>query len=182
MGVTTQTSQTLWAFRAGRHVGASPRLQIIAQLLGVVVGAVVTVPVYAVVASSYGIGNERMPAVAAMSWKATAEAMQGLAALPRWGGAAGLIALGVGAVLTLLGRARIGRFLPSAASIGVGFMLPFSVVPTAFAGALLALGAQRLFRDRGLDQASTLALAAGAMAGESTIGVIIAFLMTAGWL
>jgi uncharacterized oligopeptide transporter (OPT) family protein len=181
-GVTTQTSQTLWAFRAGRHVGASPRLQIIAQLLGVVVGAVVTVPVYAVVASSYGIGTERMPAVAALSWKATAEAMQGLAALPRWAGPAGLSALGAGAVLTLVGRARVGRLLPSAASIGVGFMLPFSVVPTAFAGALLAFGAQRLLRDRGLDQASTLALAAGAMAGESTVGVIIAFLMTAGWL
>jgi uncharacterized oligopeptide transporter (OPT) family protein len=182
MGVTAQTSQTLWSLRAGHHLGASPRAQIIAQLLGVVVGALVTVPVYAVVVSSYGVGNERMPAVAALSWKATAEAMQGVAALPRWGGAAGLIALGIGAVLTLLGRARIGRFLPSAAAIGVGFMLPFSLVPTAFAGALLAVAAQRLFRDRGLDQASMLALAAGAMAGESTIGVIIAFLMTAGLL
>ena len=182
MGVTAQTSQTLWSFRAGHHLGASPRAQIIAQLLGVLVGAGVTVPVYAVVVSSYGIGNERMPAVVALSWKATAEAMQGVAALPPWGGVAGLVALGIGAVLTLLGRARVGRFLPSAASIGVGFMLPFSLAPTAFAGALLALGAQRLFRDRGLDQATMLALAAGAMAGESTIGVIIAFLMTAGLL
>jgi len=57
-----------------------------AQVLGVVVGAAVSVPVYEVIASSYGLGTEAMPAVAAVSWKATAEAMQGLSALPRWGG------------------------------------------------------------------------------------------------
>jgi uncharacterized oligopeptide transporter (OPT) family protein len=182
MGMTSQTSQTLWAFRAGHHLGASPRAQVVAQLLGVVVGAVVTVPVYIVIARAYGIGNETMPAVSVLSWKATAEAMQGLAALPRWGGAAGVLAVVSGAALTLLGRGRIGRFLPSAASIGVGFMLPFSVSLTAFVGALLALAAQRLFRDRGFDQASLLALSAGAMAGESTVGVIIAFLMASGLL
>ena len=182
MGVTSQTAQTLWAFRAGQHLGASPRAQVGAQLLGVVVGAVVTVPVYIVIATAYGIGNETMPAVSVLSWKATAEAMQGLAALPRWGGAAGVIAMAIGAGLTLLGRGRIGRVLPSAASIGVGFMLPFAVSLTAFVGALLALAAERLFRDRGFDQASMLALAAGAMAGESTIGVIIAFLMASGLL
>jgi uncharacterized oligopeptide transporter (OPT) family protein len=182
MGMTSQTSQTLWAFRAGHLLGASPRAQIAAQIMGVVVGAAVTVPVYAVIASTYGIANEKMPAVVALSFKATAEAMQGIAALPKWGGAAGVIALGIGAALTVLGRTRFGRLLPSAASIGVGFMLPFSLTPAAFVGALLALAAQRLFRGRGLDQASMLALAAGTMAGESTIGVIIAFLMSAGLL
>lgn len=182
MGMTSQTSQTLWAFRAGHHLGASPRAQVCAQLLGVVVGAVVTVPVYIVIATAYGIGNETMPAVSVLSWKATAEAMQGLAALPRWGGSAGVIAVAAGAGLTLLSRGRIGRVLPSAAAIGVGFMLPFSVSLTAFVGALLARAAERLFRDRGLNEASMLALAAGAMAGESTIGVVIAFLMASGVL
>jgi uncharacterized oligopeptide transporter (OPT) family protein len=182
LGMTSQTSQTLWAFRAGHHLGASPRAQIGAQILGVLVGAAVTVPVYFVIASSYGIGNERMPAVAALSWRATAEAMQGLTALPRWGAAAGMIGVAAGAGLTLLGRARLGRILPSAASLGVGFMLPPSLTLVALAGALLALGAVRLWRDRGIDQASILALAAGAMAGESTVGVIIAILMTIGLL
>jgi len=136
--------------------------------------------VYAVVAASYGLGNDKMPAVSALSWKATAQAMHGLATLPPWGGAAVLIGLGTGIVLTLLGRARIGRFLPSAAVIGVGFMLPFSLILAAFVGALLLLAAQRLFRN--LDQASTLAIAAGGIAGESVIGVIIAILMATGVL
>ena len=179
-GVTSQTSQTLWAFRAGHRLGASPRAQVGAQILGVLVGAVVTVPVYAVVAASYGLGNEKMPAISALSWKATAQAMHGLATLPPWGGTAVLLGLGTGIALTVLGRARIGRFLPSAAVIGVGFMLPFSQILAAFAGALLMFAAQRLRRD--LDQASALAFAAGGIAGESVIGVIIAILMATGVL
>lgn len=182
MGVTTQLSQMLWAFRAGHRVGASPRAQIGAQILGVLVGAIVTVPVYHVIVSSYGLANEKMPAIAALSWKATADAMHGLAAIPRWGGAAGLIAVGAGAILTLLGRARVGRFIPTAASIGVGFMLPFSLTVVAFVGSLIALAALRLGRKRGLDEASMLALASGGMAGESIVGVIIAFLLSAGLL
>jgi uncharacterized oligopeptide transporter (OPT) family protein len=182
MGMTSQTSQTLWAFRAGQHVGASPRAQVGAQLLGVVVGAVVTIPVYAVIAASYGLGNDKMPAISALTWKATADAMRGLSTLPPWSGTAGIAALAIGAGLTLLGRGRIGRVLPSAASIGVGVILPFSLTLTAFVGAFLALGAKRLLRDRGLDHASILALAAGAMAGESIVGVIIAALLTFGVL
>ena len=181
-GVTAQVSQTLWAFRAGHGLGASWRAQIGAQLLGVLVGAAVTVPAYLVIASSYGLGTERMPAVAAMSFKATAEAMRGLAALPRWGGAAVLIGLAVGATLTLLGRGRRAWLVPSAASIGVGFMLPFSLVVVALAGAALGVVARKRFGPRGFDQASLLAVAAGGIAGESIVGVSTAILIAAGLL
>ena len=181
-GMASQVSQTLWAFRAGHHLGASPRAQIGAQLLGVLVGAAVTVPVYLVIASSYGLGTERMPAAAAMSCKATVEAMRGLSALPRWGGAAVLIGLAVGATLTLLGRGRRAWLVPSAASIGVGFMLPFSLVVVAIAGAALAVAARKLFGHRGFDQASLLAVAAGGIAGESIVGVATAVLIAAGLL
>ena len=44
--------------------------------------------------------------------------MRGLSALPPLGAAAALIGLGAGVVLTLLGRRRVGRYLPTAASIG----------------------------------------------------------------
>ena len=172
----------LWAFRAGHHLGASPRAQVRAQIVGAVVGAVVTVPVYLVIAATYGLGNERMPAISVVSWKATAEAMHGLSALPRLGAAGGLTAVGVGAALTMLGRLRFGRWLPSAAAVGVGFMLPFSATLAICAGALLALGARAVFGLRGLDETSILALAAGGLAGESMMGVIIAILMWTGVL
>jgi len=181
-GAVTQTSQMLWAFRAGHIVGASPRAQIGAQILGALVGAVVTVPVYHVIASSYGLGNDKMPAIAAMSWKATADAMHGASALPPFGGTALLVSAAVGAVLTLLGRTRFGHWLPSAASIGVALMMPFTLPAAAFVGALLVVAARALRGSRGIDQNSILALAAGGMAGESIVGVIIAILMSAGVL
>ena len=84
-GVSTATSAqacgTLYAFRAGERLGASPRAQVGAQLLGAVLGAVVVVPVYFLVVKSYGIGTEALPAPSAQSWKAMAEAVQG-GALP----------------------------------------------------------------------------------------------------
>jgi hypothetical protein len=72
-------------------------------------------------------------------------------------------------MLTLRVAPGFGRFLPSAGVIGVGFMLRFSLILAAFVGALL------LFRGSAaavaiLDQASTLAFAAGGIAGESVIG------------
>src|SRR6185436_19866748 len=125
---------------------------------------------YAVIVSSYGLGTEKMPATSALSWKATAEMMHGLNALPRYGGTALLISIGVGVLLTLAGRhPRLGRVLPSAGAIGVGFMLPFSLSLAALVGALLALAVQRMFRT--MDQPSLLALAAGGVAGESITGV-----------
>jgi uncharacterized oligopeptide transporter (OPT) family protein len=180
MGISAQTSQTLWAFRAGHQLGASPRAQIGAQILGVLVGAVVTVPVYAVIVSSYGLGTEAMPAITAVTWRATAEAMRGLADLPRWGAGAAAIGTGAGVLVTLLGRLRIGRLLPSAATIGVGFLMPPSLTLTAVAGAVLAAAAGRL--SRRVDQSGLLAVASGGIAGESIIGVIIAILMATGAL
>lgn len=182
MGLTTQSSQMLWSFRAGHHLGASPRAQIRAQIVGALVGAVVTVPVYLVIASVYGLGNEKMPAISVLTWKATSDAMHGLSALPRLGAAGGLVAVGVGAALTLLSRLRLGQWLPSAAAVGVGVMLPFSAALAICAGALLALGARAVFSRRGVDQTSILAIAAGGLAGESMMGVIIAILMWTGVL
>jgi uncharacterized oligopeptide transporter (OPT) family protein len=180
LGSSTQTSQMLWAFRAGHLLGASPRAQIGAQILGLVVGAAVSVPIYGVVVSTYGLANETLPAIGAVSWKATAEALQGLAALPRGGSVALFGSLGAGVVLTLLSRLRFGHLLPSTAAVGIGLMIPFSYTLTAVAGAVLGLLARRLFR--GLDQPSLLALAAGGMAGESMIGVLIPILIATGLL
>ena len=109
-----RTSQTLWAFKAGHRLKASPNAQIAAQILGAAVGALVVVPVYLVLVKTYGIGTEAMPAPSAMSWKATAEAVHGgLAALPRYGMLAGGIGIGLGIGLTLLARTRVQRFIPS---------------------------------------------------------------------
>jgi len=49
MGTSSQIAQTMWAFKAGRRLHASPRAQVIAQIIGALLGALVVVPVYVVV-------------------------------------------------------------------------------------------------------------------------------------
>jgi uncharacterized oligopeptide transporter (OPT) family protein len=177
-GTSSQTAQTLWAFKAGHRLGASPRAQVGAQLLGALVGGVVVVPVYILIVKGYGIGTEAMPAASALSWRAMAEAVSG--ALPPHGPLAGAIGLSVGTVLVLLARTRAARFLPSPSAIGLAMLIPASYSVTALGGALLVIVARKLRPE--LDESLALTAAAGGIAGESVMGVIVAALTWAGVL
>ncbi|HXJ20460.1 MAG TPA: OPT family oligopeptide transporter [Polyangia bacterium] len=178
-GTSAQAAQTLWAFKAGQKVNATPRAQLIAQLTGALLGALVVAPVYMVVVRAYGIGSEALPAPSAISWKATAEAMRGgLATLPLHAGMAGAIGLGVGALLALLGRGRLARFCPSPAAMGIALIMPPSLAVAALAGVIVMRVAQRLRPS--LDQDGVMAIAAGGLAGESMMGVVIAVLVLLG--
>jgi putative OPT family oligopeptide transporter len=180
-GQSSQSAQTLWALKAGHRLGASPRAQIWAQLLGAVLGGLVVVPVYLVIAKSYGLGTPAMPASAALSAKATAEAVRGgLAAMPKHGPLAGGIAFAVGLVLTLLGRTRAARFVPSPAAMGVAMLTPFSMAFSAFIGGLAVIVVKRARPQAA--EGTLMSIAAGGIAGESIMGVAIAFLMAFGLL
>jgi uncharacterized oligopeptide transporter (OPT) family protein len=181
MGTSTQTAQTLWAFKAGQRLGASPRAQVKAQILGAVLGALVVVPVYLVIIKAYGIGTESLPAPSAISWRATAEAVSGgLATLPHHAPLAGALGLAAGILLSILGRGRYGRFVPSPAAMGIAMLMPASLSIAALTGAL-AVGLIRRLRPS-VDEASVMSLAAGGIAGESLMGVLIAILVATGIL
>jgi OPT family oligopeptide transporter len=191
-GSTTQTAQSLWAFRAGRNLGASPRSQIVAQLFGAFVGALVVVPTYVIVTRVYGIGTEQMPAATALSWKATSQALSGglsSGSGDRHGWAAA-IAFIVGTVFTLLGRRpRWEKYVPSPTALGIAFLTPVSLTACATVGALAAVVARRRMTATASPtttaadiEGSVGALAAGALAGESLMGVVIAILAAAGIL
>jgi uncharacterized oligopeptide transporter (OPT) family protein len=181
MGTSTQTAQTLWAFKAGQRVGGSPRAQVAAQILGALLGALIVVPVYLVIVKAYGIGTERLPAPSAISWRATAEAVRGgLATLPRHGLLAGGLGLGAGILLSILARAPFGRFVPSPAAMGIAMLWPASLSVAALSGALAVYVIRRLRPS--IDEASVMSLAAGGIAGESLMGVAIAILVATGIL
>jgi putative OPT family oligopeptide transporter len=184
MGTSSQTAQTLWAFKAGQRVGASPRAQVAAQILGTLLGALIVVPVYLVIVKAYGIATESLPSPSAISWRATAEAVRGgLGALPRHGLLAGGLGLGVGIGLSILGRAggpKLGRFVPSPAAMGIAMIMPASLSVAALSGALAVYVIRRLRPS--VDEASVMSLAAGGIAGESLMGVVIAILVATGIL
>lgn len=178
-GNSTQAAQTLWALKAGHRLKASPRAQIVGQMIGAVLGGLVVVPVYLVIVKTYGIGTEAMPASTAISWKATAEAVRGgLAAMPAYGPAAGALGIVLGVLMGLCGRTRMGRFLPSPMVMGIAMLTPASLSIAALLGALMVAGIHKARPS--LDQHSVAAVAAGGMAGESIMGVIVAALIASG--
>jgi len=181
MGTSTQAAQTLWAFKAGQRLGGSPRAQLMAQVLGALIGGIVVVPVYLVIVKAYGIGTESLPAPAAISWRATAEAVRGgLGSLPPHAGLAAALGLAVGVVLSLAARRPWGNALPSPAAMGIAMVMPASLAVAALVGALLAWAVRRARPS--VDQESLTSLAAGGIAGESVMGVIIAILVVTGIL
>jgi len=179
-GASTQASQTLWAFKAGDRLGGSPRAQLTAQLIGAVVGSIAGVPTYFILVKAYGIATERLPAPSAVSWRATAEAIQhGIGALPKYSALAGMLGFGVGLLFAILSRTRLARFVPSAAAMGAAMIMPFSLSAAACLGGLVLVVAKRL---RPNSDPQLMSIAAGSIAGESLMGVIIAALITAGLL
>jgi putative OPT family oligopeptide transporter len=179
-GVASQTAQTLWALRAGNQLKASPNAQMWAQLLGAVLGALVSVPVYFVVVKAYGLGTESMPAPTAFSWKATAEAVRGgFSSMPRLAPLGGGIGFAIGVILAGLSRGRWGRFVPSPAAMGMATLSPFSLSASVCIGGLVSLVFTRL---RPGSEASLMSVAAGGIAGESVMGVIVAALIATGFL
>jgi uncharacterized oligopeptide transporter (OPT) family protein len=178
-GASTQAAQTLWALKAGQKLNAAPRPQLAAQLIGALLGAAVVAPVYVILLKAYGVGTESLPAPSAVSVKATAEAMRGgLSTLPPYATLAGGVGLAVGAVLSLLSRGRWARFCPSPAAMGIAMLIPPALSVAGLAGVLLARTAQRLRPE--LDEDSMTSIAAGGLAGESVMGVLIAVLVLLG--
>ncbi len=181
MGTASQAAQTLWAFKAGERLRGTPRAQLVAQLLGALIGGLIVVPVYLVIVKAYGLGTESLPAPSAISWRATAEAVRGgLSALPPHATAAGAIGLGAGVLLSLLGRQSWGRHLPSPAAMGIAMLMPASLSLAALTGAVAAVLVMRLRPT--VDQESLTSLAAGGITGESVMGVIIAIAIATGLL
>jgi OPT family oligopeptide transporter len=180
-GSASQTAQTMWAFKAGHRLKADPHVQAMGQLLGLVVGAVVVVPVYGLIVGVYGLGTTVMPAPSAIAWKATADAVQlGTTAMPTGAGLATAIAFAAGVVLTLLANTRVARFLPSAVPLGIAFLIPAPLGGAIFLGSM-AFAILRALRPQWTEQ-HVPSLAAGAIAGESLTGIVIAALLAAGFL
>ena len=178
-GSSSQVSQMLWAFKAGHRLKAAPRAQMFAQIIGALLGAVVVVPVYLVIVRVYTLGSVAMPSPASQSWRATAEAVHGgLAALPRLGPAAGIVGFVLGIALTLLARSRLQRFIPSPTAIGIAMLMPASLTITMFLGAVMAVLARRRWPQ--LSDTALSSAAAGCIAGESIMGIIVAAVIALG--
>jgi OPT family oligopeptide transporter len=165
--------------KAGQLLGANPRKQLVAQLIGCAVGSAAMVPFfYLLVPDASAIGDERFPAPAARLVLGVAQLMasgvDGLSAPARWAVGAGALAA---LLLTLAERllpARWARWVPSPMGLGLGFLVPVSLTLGIFAGAAGMALLRRARPERA--ELSGPPLASGLIAGESVMAVLAAVL------
>ncbi|QSQ20332.1 OPT/YSL family transporter [Pyxidicoccus parkwayensis] len=178
-GAVAQTGVSMWSLKSGHLLGATPRRQLVAQLVGVLAGSLVAVPAYLLLAKAYGLGSQALPAPFATQFRAVAElAVRGLDGMPPYAGLAAGVAAAVGAGLTLAARSRAAKWLPLPLAMGIGFILPAFYAVSIFLGSVGMALARRRWPDA--TDRNTAPLGAGAIAGESLTGVLIAALMALG--
>ncbi|MEX0744567.1 MAG: OPT/YSL family transporter, partial [Phycisphaeraceae bacterium] len=173
-GAAGQCADLMNDYKVGHAIGASPLRQSVAQVCGVLVGAVVGSVVYLTLIPDPAamLLTAEWPAPAVATWKAVAEALaEGFTAVPpgaRIGMAAGAIA---GVALGLLETRW--RHAPSAVAFGLAFVIPASICFTMALGALAAWLFERRFPSHAAR--FTVAAAAGLVVGESLVGVAASF-------
>jgi uncharacterized oligopeptide transporter (OPT) family protein len=167
-------------WKAGYLLGASPRRQFVAQLLGVVPGTLASVLCYHLLIPDARVmtgSAPEFPAPAAQMWLATARLMtEGLGTLHPLARQAIVWGALIGLALALLERlpARYHRWFPSATGVGMGLLLPFQYPLSFFIGAVVAWAWAR--RSRLHAERYTIPIASGVIAGESLMGVLVATL------
>jgi uncharacterized oligopeptide transporter (OPT) family protein len=184
-GVGLHAADLLTDLKSGWLLGARPRPQLYAQLLGTVAGALAIVPAFELlVPDASALGGDRFPAPGAQVWAGVSKVLSaGLGALHPTARVAVVVGVGVGVLLAVLEKtlpARARAFLPSPAGLGLGFVIPGTSSVSMFAGSAIAAALGRWAP--ALAARAVLPVASGFIAGESLMGIAIAFGIATGVL
>jgi putative OPT family oligopeptide transporter len=185
----TISNDNLQDLKTGQLVGASPRRQQIALIVGVLAGAVVIPPVLNLLAKSNGfagapnvgvIAENPLPAPQATLISALAKGVVGGDLDWKMIGIGLLVGLGVIVVDEVLGVLKKLRIPPLA--VGIGIYLPMSATFAVVLGAVVGHWYERRValsprRERG-EQLGVL-VASGLIVGESLFGVLLSGLIVA---
>ena len=182
-GVGLHAADLLGDLKTGYLLGANPRKQVLAQLIGLVVGAAVVVPAFnLLVPTADVLGSEQFPAPAVMVWagvsKALALGLEGVAPVAR---VAMLWAALLGAFLVALETwlpPRWRSWVPSPSGLGIAMVIPGATALTMFVGALVGFLIRRRWSDFG--HRSLTPIASGLIAGESLTGITLVLARAAG--
>lgn len=178
-GTVAVTSEALMQdFKAGQLIHSNPRNLTIAQLIAAPVGALTTAVVYPLLRDRFGIGPEGLSSPISVKWAGFAELLtSGLKALPP-GCLVGLaIGVAVGIALTLLAE-KYADAVPSPSAIGIGMLIPASVLMTFITGGVGQFVWSKISPKSEEDY--RIPLASGLIAGEAILAVVQAILAAVG--
>ncbi len=176
--IAVQSEAIMQDYKAGHIIGSTPRYLTYSQLMAAPIGAAAVSWMYPLLRDTYGIGGNSPGALSSpISQRIAAFAeflSQGGAAMPRYAAAAAIVFAVLGILITL-GEGRYKHLLPSPTAIGIGMVVPGSVVFTMVIGGLIQLVWQR--GDPKSEQHLSAALASGLIAGEALVAVVIPLLV-----
>jgi putative OPT family oligopeptide transporter len=165
--------------KTGYMVGATPRRQQLSQVLGVVIPAFVIAPVLTVLHRAYVIGSDQLTAPQATLFANIARAMFTDQPMP-WimveiGAAVGVALIVIDEILRYQGSSFRAHVMP----VAVGIYLPLGLSVPILIGGITNHLVRRASRNRDPDGANHrgILFGSGLIAGESIMGIIIAFLI-----
>jgi uncharacterized oligopeptide transporter (OPT) family protein len=184
--VAANASNLLSDIKPGYMLGAKPRQQAMGHVIGIMSGALASVPLFYLLFLGGGGGrapsvtsmvSDQFPFPAALQWKGVAELIaKGLRSLPASAVAAIAIAAVFAAAFEVARIATRGRFWLSAVSIGLGVVLPPDACLGMWLGALFfRVMGRRHARPGGQGHAiwvdSLEPICAGFIAGAALVGI-----------
>ena len=185
----TISNDNLQDLKTGQLVGASPRRQQIALIVGVIAGAVVIPPILNLLAQSNGfagapnvgvIAQNPLPAPQATLISALAQGVIGGSLDWKMIGIGLLVGIGVILIDEMLGLMKVLRIPPLA--VGIGIYLPMSATFAVVLGAVISHWYNgRIKGSRSADRLERLGVlvASGLIVGESLFGVLTSGLIVA---
>jgi uncharacterized oligopeptide transporter (OPT) family protein len=170
-------------YRCGQIIGTRPRHLTVMQLLAVPIGAAAVSWMYPVLVSAYHIFDTTDPVTGKLvkaglsspisnKWAGFAQILQdGVSSLPTSALYALVICSALGVVLTVVESSpRLKRYVPSPTALGIGIIVPFSVVFTMLLGGVVSRVWEQ--RSRATADVYLLPLASGLIAGEAMVAVL----------
>jgi uncharacterized oligopeptide transporter (OPT) family protein len=180
--IATSSESIMQDYRAGAIIGTRPRNIAIMQLIAVPVGAAAVSWIYPLLVEVFHIYDTTDPVTGKIihaqltspisnKWAGFAQILkEGTRAMSSSALYALVIFSLLGIALTVLeNRPRLKRFIPSPTSMGIGIIVPFSVVITMLLGGIVNHVWERKYKASA--EVYLLPLASGMIAGEALVAV-----------
>jgi uncharacterized oligopeptide transporter (OPT) family protein len=181
--IASESEGIMQDYRAGQMVGTSPRKMTYMQLLAIPVGAAAVAWMYPLLRTTYGIGGEKgLSSPISRKWAGFAEILsKGIDALPQGALTALVVASLIGIALAVLEvTLKNKNLVPSPTGLGIGMLVPASVIVTMVVGGLV--GSAWTSVSRRTSESYMIPFASGLIAGEALVAVIVPVLVISGVL
>jgi uncharacterized oligopeptide transporter (OPT) family protein len=181
--IASESEGLMQDYRAGQMVGTSPRNLTFMQLLATPVGAAAVSWMYPILRDTYGIGGDTgLSSPISRKWAGFAEILsRGIDALPKYALEALVVSVILGIVLAVLeSMVKDKSLIPSPTGLGIGMLVPASVIVTMVAGGLIGSIWERT--SRRTSESYMIPLASGLIAGEALVAVVVPVLVICGVL